>query len=147
MSFMTYFPDLSPYAYGHDVHKDVVHVGWLDNIHPFPIGHVRRNLIEKIKALTTKPVRLSRGYHYCEICVEPLGLVKSFLSDQVKLIDPQCSWMQWMERRRGNGEIRVFCEGVTFAAPVLIAHYIEQHGYRPPPQFLKAIGQALELRD
>jgi len=41
-----------------------------------------------------------------------------------------------------NGEIRVYREGVTFAAPLLIVHYIEDHGYLPPAQFLKAIEEA-----
>ncbi len=47
--------------------------------------------------------------------------------------------MHWAEQRRSNGEIRVTDEGVTFAAPVLIVHYIEEHGYLPPAQFLDAI--------
>jgi hypothetical protein len=34
-------------------------------------------------------------------------------------------------------------EGIVFAAPVLIVHYIEAHGYLPPAQFLKAIDDAL----
>jgi hypothetical protein len=33
--------------------------------------------------------------------------------------------------------------GVTFAAPVLIVHYIEEHCYLPPTQFLQAIEQAV----
>jgi hypothetical protein len=136
---MTYFPDLSPYAYGHDIHEGVVHVGWLDNTHPFPKGHVARNLIDKMKVLATKPVELYRGYHYCEICIEPPGLVKTFLSEQLKVIDPSCSWAKWMAQHRSNGEIRVDNQEVIFAAPVLIVHYIEEHGYLPPPEFLKAL--------
>jgi hypothetical protein len=30
----------------------------------------------------------------------------------------------------------------TFAAPVLIVHYIEEHGYLPPAEFLKAVEEA-----
>jgi hypothetical protein len=45
-------------------------------------------------------------------------------------------------RAGGTGEIRVAYEGVTFAAPVLIVHYIEEHGYLPPTQFLAALEEA-----
>jgi hypothetical protein len=33
----------------------------------------------------------------------------------------------------------VRCGKSDFAAPVLIVHYIEEHGYLPPADFLKAI--------
>src|SRR6478672_248210 len=63
---VAYFPDLAPYAYGHRVHPGVVHVGWLDGVHPFPEGAVDRHLIEKMKSLAAKPVELYRGFHICE---------------------------------------------------------------------------------
>jgi hypothetical protein len=50
---MTYFPDLSLYAYGHDSHTGVVHLGWLDSIHPYPKGAVDARLIEKVKFLAS----------------------------------------------------------------------------------------------
>ena len=48
---MAYFPDLLQYAYGRRVHPGVVHVGWLDGIHPFPKGSLDRRLMEKLKLL------------------------------------------------------------------------------------------------
>ena len=38
-----------------------------------------------------------------------------------------------------NGEIRITAETVTYAAPVLIVHYVEAHGYLPPTEFLNAV--------
>ena len=140
---VAYFPDLAPYAYGRGVHPGVVHVGWLDGVHPFPKGAVDRHLIEKMKLLAAKPVELYRGRHVCEVCTVPADVVKAFVPDRGKLVDPKCSWMHWAEQRWSNGEIRVTDEGgVTFAAPVLIVHYIEEHGYLPPAQFLKAVEKA-----
>ena len=136
------FPDLASYAYGYRSHPGVVHVGWLDGEHPFAKGTIDRRLVEKIKLLATKPVELYRGRHICELCTEPADIVKSFVPDRGKLIDPGCSWMRWAEQRWGNGEIRVSGEGVIFAAPVLVVHYIEEHSYLPPAQFLKAVDQA-----
>jgi hypothetical protein len=46
-------------------------------------------------------------------------------------------------QRSSNGEIRVSGEGIVFAVPVLIVHYIEVHSYLPPAQFLKAVDESL----
>lgn len=139
---MTYFPDLSPYAYGHGIHPGVVHVGWLDGTHPFPKGSVESRLIESMKLLAERPVELYRGLHVCELCVEPPDLETTTMTNRV-VVDPSCSWAKWVAQRSGNGEIRVVYGGVTFAAPVLIVHYIEEHCYLPPAQFLKAIEEVV----
>jgi hypothetical protein len=138
---MTYFSDLSPYAFGHYAHPGVVHVGWLDNVHPFARGAVEPRIVEKMKRLAAKPVELYRGRHICELCVEPPNVVRMKVTNRV-VIDPNCSWAQWAAQRSSNGEIRVSRGGVTFAAPVLIVHYIEEHGYLPPTDFLKAIEES-----
>jgi hypothetical protein len=139
---MTYFSDHSPYAYGHGSHPGVVHVGWLDNIHPYPKGTVDARLIEKMKLLASNPVELYRGKHICELCVEPPDLIKTTQPNGVAL-DPNCSWVRWVNQRSSNGEIRVSGEGIMFAAPVLIVHYIEAHNYSPPAEFLRAVEKAL----
>ena|SRR6266446_5948418 len=141
-STMTYFSDHSPYAYGHGSHPGVVHVGWLDNTHPYPKGTVDARLIEKMKLLASKPLQLYRGVHVCELCAEPPDLVKTTLPNRV-MLDPNCSWARWVHQRSSNGEIRVSGGGVVFAAPVLIVHYVEAHSYLPPTQFLKAVDEAL----
>jgi len=139
---MMYFSDHSPYAYGHGSHPGVVHVGWLDDIHPYPTGTVDALLIEKMKLLASNPVELYRGKHICELCVKPPDLVKTTLPNKV-ILDPNCSWARWADERSSNGEIRVSGEGIIFAAPVLIVHYIEVHNYLPPTEFLRAVEKAL----
>jgi hypothetical protein len=121
---MAFFPDLAPYEYGRRFHPGVFHVGWLDNQHPFPRGSVDPRLIARLRALAANPVELYRGFHVCGLCAEP-SLSKGALT-----------------ANRGNGEIRVSRGGITFAAPVLIVHYIEQHSYLPPAQFLSAVDEA-----
>jgi hypothetical protein len=135
---MTYFPDLSPYSYGRESHPGVVHVGWLDKVHPYPTGEVDARLIQKMKLLASKPVELYRGKHVCELCIEPPDLVRIF-------IDPTCPWAHWIAERSSNGEIRVSRGGIIFAAPVLIVHNIEVHSYLPPKQFLQAVEEAPSL--
>jgi hypothetical protein len=135
---VAYFPDLAPYEYGNEAHPGVVHVGWLDGEHSFSKGIVERRLVEKLKALVASPVELYRGKHICEVCVQPDGLEQRRLPHRV-VLDPDCSWVRWAEQRWGNGEIRVPGEGVVYAAPVLILHYVEEHDYLPPDGFLKAL--------
>jgi hypothetical protein len=136
---MAYFPDLSPYAYGSYSHPGVVHIGWLDNIHPFPKGKVSDHLLEKMRKLAKKPTELYRGVHVCELCCTPAGLYPApkDWTDEHRL-----AWWEWSKPRSSNGEIRITAGSVTFAAPVLITHYIKEHGYLPPPEFLKALEEA-----
>jgi len=170
---MAYFPDLSPYVYsaGRD-QRGVVHVGWLDNIHPYNKGKVAPHLVEKMKTLAAKPVELYRGFHVCELC--PSGTI----TVQVEKEDPRYesaarklgTETRFCFRREclSNGEIRVsttslfggaetqtdqslpptkisaksglvFVKKITFAAPVMIVHYIEAHSYLPPTEFLNAL--------
>ncbi|TJZ92429.1 DUF7919 family protein [Actinacidiphila oryziradicis] len=58
---------------------------------------------------------LSLGEHYCEIC--PSGA-----------------------RIAGNGEVHVITpDGIIYCAPWLILHYIEDHGYVPPAEFVDGL--------
>jgi len=139
---VTYFPDLSPYAYGHHSHPGVVHVGWLDGTHAYPQGTVAPALIEKMRLLATKPVELYRGKHVCELCPEP-NLPKVTLPPHHLVLDSNSPYGKWLASRSSNGEIRVSRGGITFAAPVLIVHYIEEHRYLPPHEFLEAIEEAV----
>jgi hypothetical protein len=139
---MAYFPDLSPYKYGRVSQPGVVHIGWLDGNHPFTQGTVDGDLIRKLRLLAAEPVELYRGYHICELCVEP-DLPKETLPPNHIVLDMNSPYGKWLALHEGNGEIRVSNAGVTFAAPVLIVHYIEEHSYLPPAQFLKAVEEAV----
>jgi hypothetical protein len=153
-----YFPDLFPYPAGFDLHGNKVHpkvvrVGWLDGKHPFLKGRVEPRLIEKLRILVKNPVCVPLGMHLCDVCVVPPDAVITYkysLSyidangrnvnlDNIKMIDPECPWSKWTQSRQGTGEIRVRNNGMTFSAPVLIVHYIEQHDYLPPSEFLEAL--------
>jgi hypothetical protein len=170
---MAYFPDLTPYAYGHGDHPNVVHVGWLDGVHDYPKGSVAPHLVAKLKKLATHPVELYRGKHICELCPDTITSVP------VGKDDPRYDSAR--RHLRGPDEIRFFCPAecmsngeirltvrafadddeveasatslparatesgailyrqMTYAAPILIVHYIEAHGYLPPAEFLKAL--------
>lgn len=73
-----------------------------------------------------------RGYHYCQFCpgaAEPPRVVRE---DMRGYEAPDVA--------RGNGEIWLTgVDGTTFAAPVLIGHYVEDHRYLPPDGFIEAV--------
>lgn len=97
-----------------------------------------------MKRLASKPAELYRGKHVGEVCVPPRDLMKTHLPNGI-VIDSQRSLARWIGEHSRNGEILVSREGVTFAAPVLIVHYIEAHRYLLPEPFLKAVEEALDL--
>lgn len=41
--------------------------------------------------------------------------------------------------RVGSAEIRVFYQGKTYAAPNLLYHYVVEHHYQPPSEFIEAV--------
>lgn len=41
----------------------------------------------------------------------------------------------------GSAEIRVIGEQAIYAAPDLLPHYVDKHGYKPPDEFIEALQQ------
>ena len=75
-------------------------------------------------------VLIMRGFHNCEFCA--------------------LSWNEWGKQHPnygenaglmgiGNGEIRVIGNSMLYAAPALIYHYVIEHNYQPPQEFIDAI--------
>lgn len=113
----------------------VVHIGWLGRDHPYPHGAVRSVLVQKLKRLCAHPVEMYRGVHVCELCIPPEEIGKS----PGDLMERHRIWWEWAKHRASNGEIRVSTAALTYAAPLMITHYIEEHGYCPPAEFLAAV--------
>ncbi|MGW3783596.1 DUF7919 family protein [Micromonospora chokoriensis] len=128
---MTYIPDLAPYDY-YPGAPDAIAAGWLDSSMPFTAGACPRDVRDRLVRLGAKPVRLMRGYHYCQFCaatVEPPRVIRA----DMRLYEAP-------DVARRNGEIWLTgVEGTNFAAPVLIGHYVEEHRYLPPDGFIEAV--------
>lgn len=140
---MTFFPDLAPYRYGFapaawdqngppsleptDLYtwmwapKDgafdlpELAVGWLEPPHEYSRGELPTSLAEKLDRLCrASRYHLTRGFHPCGICGDAAdGL--------------------------GSAEIRLLGDGVVYAAPNKIAHYVSAHAYAPPEGFVRAL--------
>ncbi|HLX71808.1 MAG TPA: hypothetical protein VKV04_19510 [Verrucomicrobiae bacterium] len=126
-----YFADLTPYRYGLDLpNPSVVNVGWLSRDHSFDRGQCDERFVNELARLIAQPVNLSRGFHVCEFCPPPPTILSK---GGIPMLNPSPG-------TTGNGEIRVWSsEGVFYAAPVLILHYVKVHGYRPPQSFIDAV--------
>ena len=114
--FESYFEDLTPYTYGRGGYGggvNKVNIGWLDK-DDFPKGEVSLELVEKIKGAPV--AERYKGWHSCPFCDPSHGRPE------------RCSTNQEID---GNGKTYIF--------PSLLPHYIEEHKYLPPQEFLDAV--------
>ena len=125
---MAYYPDLSQYSYhSQDIDSSTLNVGWLNKAHDFRTGEVSALFVTQLRKFCCTPVLQMRGFHACELCTT------SSLNEQQITCDNEKRWL-------GSAEIRVFSrEGVVYAVPDLIYHYVVKHAYHPPEQFIQAV--------
>ncbi|WP_441350949.1 DUF7919 family protein [Streptomyces sp. or3] len=128
---MTHYADLTPYTYGRNNRTPgdaglwrgvpVLNVGWLGRGKRYSKGVPPPSLTETLKRMTrTHRVQQTRGHHLCPWCASRL-------------------FPRHPEGPQGSAEIRVMGNGVAYAAPELVAHYVEAHGYLPPTEFMEAV--------
>jgi hypothetical protein len=107
-----------------------LNIGWLSGDYAFASAAPEENFVAALRRLITNPVNLYRGYHYCEFCPPPR--FERTEAVVVRMIETPGTF--------GNGEIRVKgSNGLTYVAPTLILHYVEQHHYSPPDEFVHAV--------
>lgn len=124
---MTYFADLSIYTYhGSEFYRPGTEcVGWLEYGYEFEKETPSESLLDLMWEYCKISVAQLRGIHECQFC-------------------PPGDWFH-VERKGerlllGTSEIRVFGrDGLIYAAPTLIYHYIATHHYKPPEEFLLAL--------
>lgn len=115
---VSWFPDMGTacmIAHGDHVRA----VGWLSDQHPFPTGDTPPEFLARLKEFCRRwgdglgPLAWSvfMGPHECELC--------------------------W--KCTASGNIGVPAGGVLFAAPEMVAHYVEVHKYAPPAEFVAAV--------
>ncbi|MFB8242828.1 hypothetical protein ACFC58_40465 [Kitasatospora purpeofusca] len=124
---MTYYPDGSPYVYRAPT-EGMVNIGWLDRAHEYQRGEVPEEVVDGLLRLITEPDNQTRGLHECHFC----GVI--FLMVDNPHAKNGASLM-------GSAEIHVrgSSDDTVFAAPTLVIHYVLEHGYRPPDEFLDAV--------
>lgn len=131
---MTFIADLAPYDYVEDA-PPALAVGWLGPERPFTKGACPRDVRDQLVALAVRPRHAMRGYHVCPFC--PPGTSRDHM---LRVEDPsKPGTFAWL----GHAEVWVEgADGTRYAAPTLIVHYIDEHGYLPPPAFIEAVRQS-----
>jgi hypothetical protein len=142
---MTYIPDLSEYNYARsDFYRPVAKaVGWLSREHKFETALPTDELLDLIWQYCKFAVARMRGFHICEFCPTSLWAAH----DPVSVLEGQrgpdrlrCATRDGEDLVLGSAEIRVFGkDGLIYAAPNLIYHYVSVHRYKPPDEFLEAL--------
>lgn len=89
-------------------------VGWLALDHSYPVGACAPEILPILRRLATEgwvPF-VAAGFHECELCPG--------------------------EPHREGANILLPSEGLLYAAPAMITHYVDAHGYAPPLAFVEA---------
>jgi hypothetical protein len=112
LGIMSHIPDMQMLDSGY------VAVGWLHPDHPFPQGNVAPEFLAKLKEFAKRSrqsaVALGSGaacgIHTCEFCGNAHGIANFGVPTGDRL----------------------------FYSPEMITHYVEEHHYAPPPEFIVA---------
>ncbi|MCJ7714960.1 MAG: hypothetical protein MUO54_00365 [Anaerolineales bacterium] len=85
----------------------------------------------------------TRGWHNCEMCE---GDEDWYPGGK---IGPQVKWQGQEQRIYGHGHFLIHYQDHVFISPALILHYILDHGYKPPDEFIEGVcqGKFLTLAD
>ena len=125
---MTSFKDLTQYQYrSHGSETIALNIGWLGDRFDFCIEPPQAGFVHRLWQFCLRPVSQTRGFYECQLCEKPpVGpLIFEYDSQKIKL---------------GTSEIRVFAsDGTVYAAPDLILHYVHDHHYHPPQEFVDAV--------
>ena len=109
------------------MNADVVNVGWLDFVHDFPQGSATKAFIDRLWILCRRRIMTMQGFHVCEFCDMPHDKAPTAQRGEEIL-------------SLGFIEIRVFSRSNrVYAAPNLIYHYVVEHHYQPPEEFIQAV--------
>ncbi|MBZ4322285.1 DUF7919 family protein [Streptomyces huiliensis] len=130
---MTYYEDHSPYVYMRDTVPDgitALNIGWLDETKEFPRGTAPDGFTEALSRLCLRaPHAKTRGWHACALPHDVPGTNS-----------PVTVTADGRTLMLGTAEVRVVsADGVWLAAPDLVLHYVTDHGYLPPADFIEAV--------
>ncbi len=133
---MTFYRDLTPYVYfAHREPSDLVslNIGWLDAAQCYARGDTSQEFKDRLFefCLDKYVVHILRGFHACQFC--GLSYEQWFEEHEFKYGENA----QWMSI--GDGEIRVLGKSAIYSAPTLIYHYVSEHQYKPPTEFIEAV--------
>ncbi len=124
---MSYYEDLTVYAYKKKyINENTYNIGWLDINEQYTKGKVPKIFIDKLWRYCLIKLVEMRGFHTCNLCQNIYKVPLTIKIENISL-------------KLGTSEIRVFGKNKIYAAPNLIYHYITEHSYQPPEEFISAV--------
>jgi hypothetical protein len=120
-------------------HPNLRAVGWLSADQSYSTGKVSEDALRKMADhvySAWQPV-LAAGSHECELCLErqkALDSLRVRLEHRTLILreSPKGSYRQ-------SRNVWIPSETVVYVAPGMIVHYIAEHGYCPPEEFVNAV--------
>lgn len=104
-----YLPDLSVYPHAT---THLLSVGWLDGTHSFATGLTSFVFQSKLALFCDQPTFVAMGRYTCDLC----------------------------GKATGSGQIWIFgIADVIYVSPTLILHYVVDHRYLPPAEYIEAV--------
>lgn len=118
-------------SFGGQLEPGLIAIGWLDAGIAYDRGEVPAEFIDRLRARCRNGVNRTRGLHRCTLCARtaepglpPATTVRSKAGAFVV----------------GGAEIRVEGpSGTRYASPDMIIHFVEEHGYRPPQDYIDGV--------
>jgi hypothetical protein len=127
---MATYADLAPCPYFHPQWAEQIRtVGRLGRELPYARGAVGARFLSELDDLLARnwfPFRY-KGWHTCELCVA------------MGRRDPVEASTARGPAARDGGNLLVPGRDFLYAAPTMIRHYIMDHGYAPPDEFIEAV--------
>ena len=130
---VSWYADLSPYTYldsrrvvADDDGATALNIGWLGAGIRNPTGPAHDGFLPRLLELARHSHNQTRGRHICALCDDPPAIITiTHGLHRVGL---------------GSSEIHVpGGEGIVYAAPTMICHYVAAHEYLPPQEFVDAV--------
>jgi hypothetical protein len=134
MSYFEFRQDMSECNFSSDQDISVLNVGWLSSSVSYTTGNIYDDFIKKLRRLVVnsesspfKPiVWRSRGQDSCPLC-----LLRDFVLEDNENTEIL-----------GSSEFFIPCyskKNSYFISPSLIYHFIADHNYLPPEQFINSV--------
>lgn len=125
---MVWFEDLTAYEYlQRGEFTPCINIGWLDDDRTYPRGPVPDKFVARLRRFCRVRVHEGPERYVCNLSRCPGLAANARPGDAIAC-------------ELGTAEIRVFGrDGTTYAAPDLILHYVAEHGYVPPDEFIDAV--------
>ena len=158
-----YYADLTFYRINSAEHKnmvdvfpEIINIGWLDKNHSFPTGKIPPALLQKLKQLTLIDLANYKARKVGSFDEEEAVIVHCMQMRGLPELCPFCPrehaeiWLDSEEEETdprfkkyalGTCQIQIpSADGkYLYASPSLLYHYVAEHDYLPPSQFLEAL--------